>query len=644
MSAVPGYKSDLVHGPINKTDLGRLFGGGSTGHTRPLVSRVPREVLPGVISTNPDLMNFQIDYYDELTEQLPKTDDPVTGLTTNGVFSTFDKGKCTAGWMSNPMGYVPVSNLLLRAKEGLSNEPVPVFNQIVEDLSGLVHSVWDECDINATPGSSAGWAGFRSELEWKLAYADFTFEPKRFELYMKLALKDQIEFSNEFETAFLFYSQKRDQLDTPGKKRIAWGLNHARNPEAYPDDFVYADKTVVVNGITWSEHSCTRARLVHAGPWAINCIIAPIAAGCMKSMFRRFPDVWHVNTPEHIERLINGNHVWHGDAAQFDQTHREDSLDAYHRGVRKTWANDIVSVAEKLLYSAYYAKPLSLDGEPAWIGKPFSDKREVVCGNRSGHAWTSMYNKVLMVAAILYALHLDGHKVIGNYEYWLTGQGVIRFINNGDDTIIYSKDEKLLDSVVAKLTDLKTAIYKLEREKGGVYNGMPAVVVDKEKLIYKCYASGMNRIMKILTPERPIYNPKNSTDLARDNLSGKKIWRKYWYLGFADAIQNASANPTSERIMATFLEKWAKTMRGYLSVPEMLELARRKVPPLGGDLSAADLEVLDDPRKLHYKYTNDEISTKVLDQVAAKVPYDTFKHLIQTRFTGSIHARSSYAH
>lgn len=640
MTAVPGYLSDLNHGPINDKDLGRLFGGGSTGHTRPLVSHMSREVLVGVQSINPDFLNFQESFYNDCTDKLPATDDPDTGLTTNGVFSTFDKGKCVSGWMANPMGYTPVSNEILRATAGLSNDRKHDFARIVKDLSSHLHSEWDECDINATPGSSAGWVGFRTELEWKLAFAEFTFEPKRFELYMKLALTDEVAFANEFETAFLFYSQKRDQIDAIGKERLAWGLLHARDPARYPDDKKIADKRVIINGVLWPHHSCTRARLVNAGPWAINCIIAPVAAGTMKSMFRRYPDVWHVNTATHIESLINGHYVWHGDASQFDQTHEEYALDAYHDGVRDHWKADIVDVAEKLLFAPYYARPLELEGEPAWIGVPFSGKREVICGNRSGHAWTSMYNKVLMVAAVLYALHLCGYKVIDNLHYWLSGQGIVKFINNGDDSIIYSKDKDALDRVIAKLTDLKTAIYKLEREKGGVYNGMPTILVDAAALTYKCVQNGMNRIMKILTPERPIYNPKNSTDLKRDLESGKKIWRKYWYLGFADAINNAHLDPTSNTIMGLFLEHWGKGMRSYLSISEMLDVARKKVPPLGGDLSQADMEVLDDPRKLHYKWTNDEISSRVLDQVAAKVPYSVFKHLVSTRFTGHLTPRS----
>lgn len=635
MAAVPGYTSDLTQGPLNRTDTNRLFGGGSAGHKRPLVSRMSKEVLPGVQSFHPDMLNFQIEYYDTITERCPDTADKETGLSTNGVFETADKGKCVAGFMANPMGYTPRDNRLLRASLGLKVVPHRDFLTITEDLADLVHSQWIETDINVTPGSSAGFVGFRHEADWKIAFANMVFQPTKIARYLKLALTDELAFANEFETVFAYYSQKRDQVDAIGRKRVMWGLDHALDPDGNPNDWQYADKRVVIEGKEWAEHSATRARLVNAAPWAINCVIAPVAAGTMKSMFRRWPTVWHVNTAEQVETLINGHHVWFGDASQFDQTHTEEGMDAYHNGVRRHWNSDVVGVAEKLLYAPYYARPLSLEGDPAWVGKVFSDKREVVCGNRSGHAWTSLYNKVKMVAALLFAIHEAGYKVIGNLEYWLENKGPIKFINNGDDTVLFAKDEAVLDRVVACLTG-KNAVYKLDREKGGVYNGMPTILVDKENLTYRCTQNHFSSVIKILTPERPVYNPKTLLELRRDQESGRKIFRKYWFLGLADKINNAHLDPVAEVVWGTFLEMWATKMRNYLSIPEMLDIARKKVPPLGGHLSQADAEVLDDPRKLHYKWLPEEVADKVLAEVTSKVDYAVFKDFVAASYKGFI--------
>lgn len=636
MTAVTGYKSDLTHGRLNARDTNKLFGGGSVGHTNPLVSRRSKEILPTVQSFNPDFLGFQERYYNKLNSLLASTADPITGLSTNGVFDTADKGKCVAGYMANPMGYTPRDNKLLRASLGVSVVPHRDFVKITRDLSALVHSEWHESNINVTPGSSAGFVGFRHEAEWKIAFGKDLFEPKRTALFLKLALTDEVAFANEFETVFAYYSQKRDQVDAVGKKRVMWGLNHALDPERYPEDFQTADKRVMIDGKLWENHSATRARLVNAAPWAINVLLAPVASGTMKAMFARWPNVWHVNTSEHIEGLINGHHVWHGDAGQFDQSHPEEGMDAYHDGVREHWDPQVVAVAEKMLYAPYYAKPLSLDGDPAWVGTPFSKEREVVCGNRSGHAWTSMYNKVLMVAAILYAIHKVGYKVMDNLEHWLSGQGVVKFINNGDDTILYSKDETALKRVTDALTNPTTAIYKMEREVGGVYNGMPTIVVDQATLTYKCVQNHFSSVIKILTPERPVYNPKSSVELRRDMESGRKIMRKYWYLGLADKINNAHKDPVASVVWGTLLEMWAVDMRGYMSIPQMLDTARQKVPPLGGGLTQADIEVLDDPRKLHYKWLPDEVSDRVLDQVTSKIDFSVFKDFVKTHFRGNL--------
>lgn len=650
MAAVPGFQSDLVHGPINKTDTNRLFGGGGINHKASLITRRPKEMLIQVDSFNPDFLKFQDLYYDRLAELCPDTTDLETGLSTNGVFTTPAKGKCVSGFMANPMGYTPRHNRALRASLGLKVVPTADFVSITEELSSLVHSGWHESDINVTPGSSGGWIGFRKDADWKIAYGKHLFTPSRVALFLQLALLDEIAFANEFETVFAYYSQKREQVDEVGKVRRMWGLNHALDPDRYPDDYVDADKRVTINGVVWPNHSATRARLVNAAPWAINVLIAAVSCGTMKHLFKRWPEVWHTNTPEQIEALINGHYVWHGDAGQFDQSHPVEALDAYHRGVKEWWDPRVVDVAEKLLYAPYYAKPLAMPSDadlpsehPAWIGKLFSKEREVVCGNRSGHAWTSMYNKVLMVAAILYAIHLCGYKVRGNLDYWLTNKGPIKFVNNGDDTILYAKDKAVLDRCTKYLTDPETAIYKIEREKGGVYNGMPTIIVDKEKLIYKCVQNQFSSVIKILTNERSIYNPKNAQQVARDEKrareNGAKIMRRYWYLGFGDKITNAYKDPVGSVVWSTFLEMWSKHMRGYHSIPEMLDIARRKVPPLGGDYSQADLEVLEDSRKLHYKWLPEEIDPKVLEEVSSRIDYSVFSGFISTSFRGVITPR-----
>lgn len=209
----------------------------------------------------------------------------------------------------------------------------------------------------------------------------------------------------------------------------------------------------------------------------------------------------------------------------------------------------------------------------------------------------------------------------------------MKFINNGDDTVLYAKDKAALDRVIACLTG-KNAVYKLARENGGVYNGMPTILMDAETLKYRCTQNHFSSIIKILTPERPVYNPKTLTELRRDQESGRKIFRKYWFLGLADKINNSYKDPVAEVVWGTFLEMWGIKMRNYLSIPEMLDIARKKVPPLGGHLSQADAEVLDDPRKLHYKWLPEEVTAKVLDEVTSKVSFSVFKQFIADKFKG----------
>lgn len=635
MSAVPGYESDLTLGPITKSDSRRLFGGGSTGHTRPLVSRNPREMFIGVSSFDPNYMKTLEATFHQIDDILKPAVDPATGFSKNGAYESSEKGLCPSGYVANPMSYTPISNRLIRASLGLCTTAPAIFDQIVSELSSIVFEEADECDINVTPGSSTSFSGFRHDADWKIDYATFTFTPDRFATFLDLTKTDELKFSNEFETAYAYTCNKRDQQDRVGKQRKAWGIKHARDPEGFPDDWCFMDKKVVMpDGTHWDLWSASRPRLINAGPWNINSIIAPVAAMAQKSMFRRFPNVWHINTPEQLEAAMKGKFVFHGDVGQFDVTHLESSMDRLHDGAREWWASEYVDVAEKLLYAPYFARPLSLDGKPEWVGQVFSGKREVVCGNRSGHAWTSLYNKILMVAAILYACHLAGYRVLGNVRSWLLGQMPITFVNNGDDSVIMSKNKAALDLVIKYLTDVKYAIYSVTREDGGVYNGMTTILLDADKLIYRCQRNFVNSLIKKTSAEKSIYNPRTSADLERDLKSRRKIFRKYWYIGVAELINHASEDPIAEVVVGSFLENWSKHMRGYLSIPEMLRIARERVPLGMGDLTQAEHEVLEDPRKLHYKWDREDIRPHILNEVTSKVPFEAFAHIIPTYYKG----------
>lgn len=650
MTAVTGYTSDLTQGQMNATDLSRCFGGAPRNHAAPLISRRARETFVDTLSFEPGYMKFQLNYFKSLAKSLPVTLDPVTLLSPNGVYADWNKGLAVSGYMASPIGYAPRNNRGLRKNLGLAVEPTADFLRIVENVSSICFSEWREVDINVTDGSSAGWVGFRTDAEWKIAYVKDLFKPKRIELFLNLALQNRdVEFSNEFETVWAAYAQKRDGIDSPDKKRRVYGLKYANDPDKFPDDYQDTDKVVrdPRTGKLWSEHSATRERLINALPWAINAPVSVASSGTMKSMFDRFPDVFHVNTPEQVEGLINGNFTFFGDASEFDQSHTEKGIAAYHNGMAKWWDRRLVHVSARLFTVPYYCRPMSADPDspasrPAWVGRPFREVNEVVCGNRSGHASTSLLNKIKMVAAYLYAIHLAGYEVIGHEESWMKGERIIRFINNGDDSIIYSRDAKALERVVEKFTNEKTAMYKITKEKGGVYNGMPTILVDAERLIYKCVPNALNGISKYITPERPIYHPRSPAQLKADLDSGKKIHRKYWYMGFGDKIANAYKNDVTDFVMTEFIGRWNAEMRDKMTITEMLDYARRVVPPLVGDFTAKDLQVLDDPDKLHHKFARSEIDPIILEACTSKVDSIVYIDFVKVAFGGKLIRKEDY--
>lgn len=643
MTAVTGFTSDLTRGVISKQNKGRLLAGANKNFGAPLITRNARRILINTMSFEQKMLDFQDLFYTRLEKELPPSQDKLL-MSKNGIYDTWSKGMAVSGFMASPIGYAPRSNLILRRNNKLSETVSPRFLAIVRALSELCFSQYIESDINVTPGSSTGFVGFRHEADFKIQYVKDLFKPSRIKLFLDLAYQNKdVELANEFETAFAYTAGRRDAIDSPSKERTVYGLKFALDPENNQDDKRTTDKAFVdpATGRASPKHCAMRERLINAGPWGINSFLAVISSGTMKSMFYRYPDVWHVNTAAHIESLVNGHHIFCADASEFDMTHPEAGLDEYHRGMATWWGGQVSHVSEKLLYAPYYARPMSIDphcleGKPAWVGEPLSADRQVVCGNRSGHAMTSLINKIMMVAAYLYAIELAGFEVLTKLDYWLSGQGPIKFINNGDDTIIYSKDLALLNTVSGFLCDKETAVYNISREKGAVFNGMPAVFEDEANLIYRFRANAQNSIFRIITPERPIYQPSSQAELAADVAKGRKIFRKYWYLGLEHKINTSYLDPVAEHVMVTFVQLWTSTMRDKMTIPEMLAYARRLVPEIRCDLTEIDRMVLDDPEKLHHRVSRDDVSDAVLKEVSSKVPCEVFFPWVKATFTGRI--------
>jgi len=598
------------------------FGNGVAAHNKPLVSRLPRMVLPGVSSFDPRCLNFQSKLSYALNDACPvELDDRLFAI--NGIHTTFDRLRTVAGFMMNPMSYTMLDNAKYREELGLKRGYTDRQRKIAMNVWRIIFGDYSPAPVKITKKSTSGPRRNTTDHVWKFDFAQFVYESDNFERILTLLENgDWLELADTFEIVFSMYIQKRDQVDTPGKDRLVFDKEYALSKGESGSEF-NADKKVVIDGRAWDEFSATRARVVHAGPWAINCMLSIISSGTMLSMFERFPDVFHINTKEQIERVTNGKLVWAGDVKEYDRSMDKEAIDVAHDAAAEFWDPRFVKLSRVLYYSPYYSRPLDMDGNRGtWFGDPRSLDPQVVAGNRSGHAWTSLMAKGNKVIETLFIFDSMGLNVLGNELLYLKNQGAIGIVNNGDDEIIHTDSQTTMDAFIKARSNLENGHYVVTREEGAVYSGQLLIPKKGEVNTYLATPRLHTGFEKIYVPERSI--------------GGN--FRPFWYIGVIERINNRGAHPLGEQAWEIHDRLFHDMMAPHFgTLHSMIVSAEQQAPFAYSGLTPADREVLEDPSKLHYKFIDTDVSDAVLDEVVSRIPVTDFEHIIKHYYTGNIH-------
>lgn len=593
-----------------------LFATGTASHTVPLVSRRPLELLPGVYSFNPDVLEFIRALSNELNEEFPVSlDDDM--FTDTGIHTTFDRLRCPAGYFMNPMSYVPVDNEAYRAELGL---PAMTDQQrkISLEVWRLVWSHAKPTPVNVAKLSTSGMRRFTSDTQWKLAFAQWLFEPNRFEdMLTKVADGDWLSLANEYETCFAMYLQKRGQVDTPGKERLVFDKKYALSGGKSGSAFA-SDKKVVIDGRTYDDFSAIRARVVQAGPWAINCYLQAVATPTMRAIFERYPNTFHVNTPEQIKSICDGKYVYCSDVTEYDRSMSRDDIWIAHETMAERWDERIMRASWRLYTSPYYAKPLSLQGgKGTWIGDPRDWDKEFNSGNRSGHALTSLVAKVNKVIDTLCIIdHI--YPVQGRCEWYLKGNGPMGIVNNGDDEIVWAHDRRDIKRFAQLRGQTQLGRYVVKPEEGQGFSGM--LLVRKGPTTYEPSPRIHTSFEKLWVPERSIGG----------------FHREFWPIGVVERIHNLMKTPQGQRAwdihMRLYRDRLAPVYGDFMT---LVMKAHESMKIDASSLSHLDKEVLEDPDKLHYKYSVDEVSSNVVAAVTSKIPLSVVEGFINRHFRGN---------
>lgn len=602
----------------NESFFRDAFANGASTHSSPLTSNASVNTWPGIWSFDTVHLNFQRELAKELDANLKVTLDK-DGFTSDGMLADFGKLHSVAGYVANPMSYVAVDNTEFRKGLGLKRTLDDRERAIFKEVFDIAFAEAKLMSVNVTKLSSGGMRRHSRDLGYKLAYAEWLYEPENLEGFLNaVQADDHLKLANEYETIFALYMQKRLQVDAVGKPRKTFDLAYARSGGLKGKIFDM-DKSVVIDGVRWSDFSAMRPRNVQAGPWTVNCLLQVPATCVLHSLFERFPTVFHVNTPTQLEDAVRGNHVFCSDVTEYDRTITDEMIVLFHEAMAVTWDERLVKASLKLFRAPYYSKPLARDGRVgAWVGDPRNPEDVLRSGNRSGHAMTSLINKLIKVAETLCVI---SHQmpVLGRVSSYLSGQMPLLLINNGDDEVVHCANRTLFATFVQNRTNKEKGQFDVKPEAGSGFSGMLLTRRDENDTNYKAVAKIHTVFEKMWIPERSI--------------GGK--FRQFWTVGAIDRISNISKTDVGRQAWEIHMSVFRRTLAPvYGDFMSTLMREHSKLQIKADGLSSKDKEVLDDPSKLHYKFSNDEISSSVRSEVTSKIPKSAVHAVNQRLFRG----------
>lgn len=612
--------------------LTKLFVGGGHNHAMPLVRHQAKVILatgqgiPLVTSYDPSFLRFMDDLRKECGNRyIPDVDED--GFSRNGVHATPDNFATVAGHMSDPMSWVTTDNTLYRESLGLRAGYSPEERQIAHELLDIVFEEFDLSDVNLPTVSTGGMRRFSYDAGWKADIAAMLMDPHNFDRILYLIEKcEWVKLIDEYEIVFAFYMQTRLQADRIDKIRQVMDLEYALTG-GRGGRLINADKRVIIDTVHYPTKTGTRNRNVQAGPWAVNCLGQIISTGHMRSLFRRFPKTFHVNTSKEIEEYANGKYVVASDITEYDRSMSADAVHTFFDRMARQWDPRFVEMGRRLMFAPYYSRPLTLDGsEGQWVGDPRDPVLFAIsAGNRSGHWATSLMAKCNKVIDFLIRCHHLGHKVIGNVRRYLEHREVLSCVNNGDDELAGSTNADALARYRATFEDNKRyGHYKGSPEVGCVLSGKMLLKTEQD-LVYKAVSRLYNSAEKKLVPER----------------DAGSFHRKFWPIGWLDSINSVDAedaNPNAADMwrLITDLYRIHLLPEVGADLGKVLADASEALPLQYGALNAADRATLEDPEKLHYRYFPEDLTPEVYNQLASKLPRASFRHIPANYYNGKV--------
>lgn len=607
----PSEGSDFA----NKSKDGFFLGSEAGRHFGFKLQSRPVEVFPEILSDNPTYLAFLSKLSKRLYEELPKKKVLENGFfDENAITTNFQELNTVAGYNMSPATYAVIDNTMLRQEIFLNSDFESERDlAIFKELMNVRYSTHDGSRGKISRISSSTFPFFSKSVELKANHLSLLLKKgKNVESYIMNG--DLRGLYKEVKLLFGMVDVYRSQADVfveegstfvPKKRKvndIEYSISGGKLGKRFD-----ANKDVVVGGRKLPNKAACRARTAYGFSNAPNLMMTAAFEG-----FRHYADSTFNLTYKHttreailakIKKFSNAIAV---DVTQYDQTIPYFLMEKW---IEFSPFNEFGKKMLELMVNApMFYRGVSTEAKAYWSGDPtdvayFNQYKGLISGLFS----TSAMGKDFFTFCILTILDKVYGDVLGNVEKILRWEHPVYAITNmGDDSNIHFNDAKFGEFVKTQLATTQYGMspyFKVDIEDGFKFVGNIGYI-DAHGEKQMCGDIG-TYFKNMLVPERSI-NGSHRQYGVYGLLERRGVYSSHPLFTQADSI-------FQEEFRLAFNVNWLDYMEKHLVMPKNEKATV---------MSQAELEVVLDPSKLHYKYNEDEIRQDILDIIEERISDD----------------------
>lgn len=595
----------------------------------------------GVMSNDWEFLTFK----DKLSRNLMKHDpdvDDIGRVFGNGLRSDFNGMRHVNGFPMINATYPLADNRLLRAKEGLANKFVePWHANVMDAITELFFEDLEPQKMKMRKGSSSCMPFFETGMAQRVEAAKFAHSSALKAGHLMLQGKYDEAWNKYYIGGGVYVVYRRQSTDVilydsktnkwTFKDRPVADLEFAISG-GQRGSFLPSNKQLIDMDFRVPDgFARERNRTAMGGPWALNAALAPIAQSVRARIYDVFAYSTHHTTRENIQADVRdwkytiaadvSNHDWFWPTFLID--HIADKLK--NMNFSEEWV-ELFRVCNLL---PRYVTDVGPGKENILIGDPSNP--DIHGGLTSGNAFTDIFGTMgmLMVYFIIQVEHTYPQIIPGLsnprrckelLKQYLKGKLPIVIKDKSDDALLGWTDTVLIGKAAVlqekmKANEQVSPYMKVTYEHGGAFLGS-ILQYPKNK-----NPEGVILIGNIQSLVTNLFSPEYGVQSGVKDRS--RVKRPFPGLAWDTLSSVYGSCPLYGDVMEAIEKNWFDVYKEsfFARKNKQLELDKAKLARYiknfdqvgGGEKTAIDLEVLNDPTKLEYKFAAADVSPEVLD-------------------------------